>query len=1099
MPRPTKTVQLAFDLAPDPAPVPAAKPTPKLVQPSDRGTDPSATPGPAPEPAGNNVFTVPPGQPFLATLARAVLAGDLPRAGGAPPTELELSAITILLPTRRAARALAEGFLAASGGRALLLPQIKPIAQGDEDLSLLSALSGPEALTPGDGDIAPAVGEIERRLVLTGLVQRWSQTMRGRAEAASSFTPEALSAAAGTGTAAQATALAAELARLMDEIETEEVDLAGLASLVPENFSEHWQKTLDFLNIVLESWPSYLTASKRLSPMDRRNRLVRAEARRLATLPATAPIIVAGVTGSIPATAELMRVVAGLPNGAVVLPGLDLDLDAASWQAISQPLPLPSHPEHPHFGLKRLSEAIGITRATIRVLPGIAPKSSTSVRNRLVSEAMRPASTSERWHAFTQTADAGQIRAALAGVSLIEAPSAEDEAEAVALILRHAAETPGQTAALVSRDRLLARRVATRLEAWGIRVDDSAGRPLAKTMPGAFLDLTIAALATDFAPAAVVALVKHPLTRLGLPAFEVRRAARALEIGVFRTLYLGSGLDGIAAALDRAEGEVAARVRRGRAVERLWPQDWDAARDLVALLTAAYAPLVGLFAASGPQAIRDLACAHIAVAEAVAELPEGDTARGLWAEAAGEAASLFFTGLIDEDLPQLRVPVAEYPDFYRCLIARETVRPKVPLHPRLSIWGPLEARLQQPDIVIIGSLNEGVWPEQVDPGPWLNRPMRAALGLPAPEEKIGYSAHDFAMLMGAPRLYLTRAQKIDGVPAVPSRWLLRLNALLDALSLADALKPAEPWLAWSAYRNHIEPDRRRRIKAPEPRPAVELRPKKLSVSAVETWVGNPYAIFAREILKLEPLALLGAEPDAALRGGIVHAALAQFAQAFPNVLPADSRAELLSFAREELADLTDNPRIAAFWVPRLERFAEWFADTEAARRAGVITGLTEVSGAQLLGLDSGFTLTARADRIDIRADGAVITDYKTMADSSLKQLASQAANGRAPQLALEAVIALADGFAGMKAIPIAGLRYISAAGGEPAGVETNVKGDLAAIAAEAKAGLEQLIAQFSKQDTPYRALRRAGFSYEFDDFAHLARVDEWSGGDDDGE
>ena len=1043
-----------------------------------------------------NVFTVPPGQPFLATLARAILAGDLPQPGGAPPSALDLSAITILLPTRRAARALADGFLAAAGGKALLLPHIKPIAEGDDELSLLSQLSGPQALTPGEADIAPAVGEVERRLVLTGLVQRWSQTMRGRAQAASSFTPEALSAAAGAGTAAQATGLAAELGRLMDEVETEEVDLSKLAGLVPETFSEHWQKTLQFLEIVLAWWPEHLTERKLLSPMDRRNRLVRAEAHRLAANPPKTPVIVAGVTGSIPATAELMRVVASLPNGALVLPGLDLDLDAASWQAISQAPPAPSHPEHPHFGMKRLLEALGIEREAVRLLPGVGLSVTVGVRNRLLSEAMRPASTTERWHAFTRTADAGAIRASLDGVSLIEAATAEDEAEAVALILRHAAETPGQTAALVSRDRLLARRVAARLEAWGIRVDDSAGRPLAKTMPGAFLDLAIAAIASDFAPAAVVALVKHPLTRLGLSAFQVRRAARALEIGAFRTLYLGSGLTGIAAALERAQGEVAARQRRGRAVERQWPEEWAAARDLVARMAVAFEPLVDIFAASAGQQIRALARAHVAVAEALAALPEGDTARGLWAEAAGEAASLFFTGLIDEALPQLAVPTDEYPDFYRCLIARETVRPKVPLHPRLSIWGPFEARLQQPDIVVIGSLNEGTWPEQTDPGPWLNRPMRAALGLPAPEEKIGYSAHDFSMLMGSPKLFLTRAQKVDGVPAVPSRWLLRLNALLDALGLADGLRPKEPWLAWAAYRNDFDPAQRRKPRAPEPRPPVELRPKKLSVSAVETWVSNPYAIFAREILKLDPLPMLGAEPDAALRGGIVHAALAKFAAAFPRDMPADAARELLAIAERELADVKDNARIAAFWVPRLERFAEWFAQTEPARRDGVIKGLTEVGGEQLLA-NGAFKLTARADRIDIRGDGAIITDYKTMGDSSLKTLAGQAAKGRAPQLALEAAIALANGFAGLATERIAGLRYISASGGEPAGVETAVRSDdLAALAAQAREGLEKLIADFNNPQTPYRALRRAGFSYEYDDYAHLARVDEWSGGDD---
>lgn len=1040
-----------------------------------------------------NVFTVPPGQPFLLALARAVLSGDLPRPGGAPPDELGLSRITLLLPTRRAARSLQEAFLAATDGRAMLLPTIRPIAEGDEELSLISALAGPQALSPGAADIAPAVGEIERRLVLTGLVQKWSEMMRSSAASAADTADAARAVAAGAGTAAQAANLAAELARLMDEVETEGVDLKRLETLVPETYSEHWQHTLQFLKIVLEWWPAYLAEQDKLSPMDRRNRLVRAEADRLAKSPPRDPIIVAGVTGSIPATAELMRVVAGLPNGALVLPGLDLGLDEAGWQAISQPLPAPSHPEHPHFGMKRLLEALGIERADIRPLPGTTATRAATDRARLISEAMRPASTTERWHEYTTTADRDALRQALDGVSLVEAANAEDEAEIVSLILRQALEAPGHTAALVSRDRLLARRVAVRLESWGIRVDDSAGRPLAKTIPGAFLDLVIEAVATDFAPAAVVALLKHPLTRLGLPAFEVRRAARGLEIAVFRALYLGRGLAGIARALEKAEEATTQRTRRDRAVRRLWSEDWTAARDIVERLTRSFEPLTTLFAERDRHSVRELARAHIAVAEAIAALPEGDTSRGLWAEAAGDAAAMFFTGLIEDGLPQLQLPAPEYPDFYRSLVSRETVRPTVPLHPRLFIWGPLEARLQQPDVVVIGSLNEGTWPEQVDPGAWLNRPMRQELGLPAPEERIGYAAHDFSMLIGGANVYLTRAQKVDGVPAVPSRWLLRLNALLESLGLAKALEPRENWLAWSAWRNHAGP--RKSVKAPEPKPPVALRPRRLSVSAVETWIGNPYAIFAREILKLEPLGELGAEPDAALRGGIIHGALSRFAQGYPDRLPPDAKDKLMECARAELDELTDNPRIAAFWRPRLERFAEWFAETEGARRDGVVQALTEVDGADMLGPLADFKLTSRADRIDVRGDGIVITDYKTGAN--LNALRSEADKGIAPQLALEAAIALAGGFVGLKSDRIAALRYISASGGEPPGAQIDLKSpDLAALAASARQGLVDLIVRFDREDTPYTAMRRARFSYDFDDYAHLARVAEWSGAGD---
>ena len=630
-----------------------------------------------------------------------------------------------------------------------------------------------------------------------------------------------------------------------------------------------------------------------------------------------------------------------------------------------------------------------------------------------------------------------------------------------------------------------------RLEAWGIRIDDSAGRPLAKTMPGAFLDVVIEAAATDFSPAALVALLKHPLTRLGQPAGVLRRTARALEIAAFRTLYLGRGLTGVAAALEAAEQQVEARERRGGAVQRLRQKDWQATHDLVGWLIEAYRPLVGLLADDKGHDLRDLVRAHVEVAEQLARQAEGDRSPGLWAEAAGDSAALFFTNLIDGTLPPLSLPAREYPDLYRGLVSRETVRPTVPLHPRLSIWGPFEARLQQPDVVILGALNDGTWPEQVEPGPWLNRPMRQTLGLPSPEERIGYAAHDFSMLMGAPVVVMTRALKADGVPAVASRWLLRLRALLDALDVTGALEPSEPWLAWAAWRQQAPP--RRPARAPAPRPPVALRPRKLSVSAVETWMANPYAIFAREILKLEPLPMLGGEPDAALRGGIIHAALSEFALAHPGALPADTAAVLMAIAGARLERLTGNPRVAAFWLLRLERFADWFAGSEAARREGVTQSLVEVSGMSVLPGPAGpFTLTARADRIDVRGGAAIITDYKTGAN--LGRLRTDAEDGFAPQLVLEAAIALDNGFAGLTADRIAGLRYISASGGEPAGAEVELRSeDFAARAADARKGLERLIASFDDPGTPYRAVRRARFSYEYDDYAHLARAAEWAG------
>jgi ATP-dependent helicase/nuclease subunit B len=1028
------------------------------------------------------IYTVPPGQPFLASLARAVLHGDLPSAGGARPDLLSLAGLTLLLPTPRAARAAPDAFLAAAGTRALLMPRIRPISLGDEELTLLAGLAGLTSSGSDGLDLPPAVTPLERTLALMELVLKWRSTMASAA-------PDEHSAAGNT--PAQAAALAGELARLMDLLETENVSLARIKDIVPDTYSDHWRKTVEFLRIVTEYWPVYLNVRGFSSPMDRRNQLILAEAERLKALPPKSPVIVAGVTGSVPATVTLMRAVAGLENGAIVLPALDMDLDTESWDRI-----VPHHPEHPQFGLKKLLDQLGLSRSDVTPLPGPQLSPGMKSRNAFISEAMRPSSTTARWHIYTRETEKDEIASALRNVALIEAPGAQDEAEAVALILREAVEVPGRTAALVSPDRLLARRVAIRLESWGIRVDDSAGRPFAKTVPGTFLNLVINAAVEDFAPAAVMALLKHPLCRLGHKAFDVRRFARALELIAFRAPYLGRGLDGIMAALHKAESDRAEGKHASRAASRLWQEDRTGAQDLALHLRTAYAPLATLYEVRSAASLKSFARAHIAVAEALAtlpaeEMPAGSAANPLWQGEAGEAANNFFVGLLDGDMPGLEIHARDYGDLYQGLLAKENVRERTPMHPRVSIWGPFEARLQQPDVMVLGSLNEGTWPEAKDPGAWLNRPMRQELALPSPEEDIGRTAHDFVSGLGAARVYLTRAEKVKGVPTVPSRWLMRIKALLDGLGLPDALKPDKPWLAWARSRDHTDPVRRLKISAPAPKPPLDLRPRQMSVTRVEDWITNPYTVFARQILTLDPLPPLGLAPDQSLRGGLVHEVLSQFSDLHPTSLPADTLADLRAIAAKVLESYTGHPRVAAFWLPRLERFLAWFAETEPKRREHVSHIIAETKGSLVIDAPGGpFTLTARADRIDDAAGGLIITDYKTGAIPNAKAVESN----RAPQLPLEAAIAMSGaGFPGLAGRTVQGLRYIRASGGEPPGEEKRIdKGDAAGLAKRALLGLTSLIAHFDDPDTPYSAVRRPGFRYDYDDYAHLARVAEWS-------
>jgi ATP-dependent helicase/nuclease subunit B len=1039
-----------------------------------------------------HLFAIPQTEPFLDRLAAAILAGQLPHPKGQPPEPLALARYTILLPSRRACRALADIFLKLAPAGAILLPRIRPLGDVDEVLALVSPHS-PLSQTPGA--LRPAVPELERRLLLTELVRRWSETIGEQAKGDEAGPQPVTS-------LAQASALARELMELMDEAELEGADLDRVHALGGD-FAEHWQLTVEFLRIITEYWPAEMAERNQMTAVARRDLLIRAEAARIKAEQPSDPIVLAGEIGGVAATGELMEAIARLPNGCVVLPGLDRIMDAASWQSI-----VPDHPEHPQYGLKHFLDRFGLAPADVPFVAGTAPTPSAHARLVLISETMRPASTTHLWHELLFETPRAQtvIDEALAGMTLIEAANEREEAEAIALILRHTAETPDQTAALVTPDRRLARRVLARMEKWGLRIDDTGGEPLTRTRAGTFSDLVIETANNDFAPATLLALLKHPLTRLGRPVGEMRRAARALELLALRQHHLETGLFSIRRNLQRSKALLERGDERHPVIRRLRDEDKLAAEALLDDLEAAFSDLAGVFRRFEKAPMRDFAALHRACLVRLAARPTpdpideelGETEVGeLWQGPGGEALLLFFEGLAEQAHPA-STNAREYAGLYRSLMADETVRDRLPVHPRLKLLGPMEARLAGADIVILGALNEGSWPQPADADAWLSRPMRTEVGLPAPERKIGRSAHDFAQALGAKRVYLSRAGKIDGVPSVPSRWLLRLQALAAGARLGDRLRPTpgEDFLALARLRDR--PKSGERLGRPNPAPPLKARPRRLSVTRVEQWIANPYAIFARHILDLEPLPDLAREPDAMLRGQIIHAVLHEFSKRHGLELPEAPGKALAEIAAARLDRLGDHPRVIAFWKPQFERFSEWFGETEAARREGMVNHLTEIEGRiSVAGLVGPFELTARADRMDLYDDGSLtIYDYK-----SRKMEPRLVRMMMAPQLPLEAAIALEGGFAALGPVRVRDLTYISVTGREERGIETrcNSEGmDARTLAGEALAGLDMLVRQYDVAEVGYPALRRAGFSYTHDDFEHLARVKEWAVEEDEG-
>jgi ATP-dependent helicase/nuclease subunit B len=970
-----------------------------------------------------NLHTIAPDQSFLDALAADWLA----RAGDDP---LAVANGLILLPTRRAARSLAEAFLAQTNGRPLLLPRITAFGALDEaPLALAGSLSLPPPV-PGPLRLSHLA-----RLVMA---------LDGRFGAPA--------------TADHAWTLAVELASLMDEAERAEVDLATvLPGLAADDYAAHWGITLQFLQIVTQAWPQYLADQGLMNPAARQVALLDAQSAAWEANPPAMPILAAGSTGGIPAVARLLRVVARLPQGRVVLPGLDLALPDAAWDAIED--------SHPQASLRRLLIRLGATRGDVQ--PWTGPAAIPAGRAALLNHALLPAPALGAWR--------DPLPGSPDGLWRLTPADQQEEALAIALVLRDALEVRDHRVALVTPDRGLAGRVAVELTRFGVIADDSAGEPLAETPAAIFLRLLADTVTEGLRPVPLLSLLKHPLAAAGRTPGACRAAARRLEVEGLRGSAPKPGIEGLRQVAES-----------------------DGMKAFVTELETCMAPLLAIAPAElCPPA--DMLNALLAAAEAMATTPDDPGSHRLWAGEEGQALAALLGDLLPAMVALPPQPPTILPGLLDAVLAGAAVRSRRAMrgregseHPRVFIWGLLEARRQRADFLVLGGLAETVWPAAAEPGPWMSRPMRAAAGLPSPEEPVGQMAHDWVMsACAAPQIVLSCPLRRDGAPAVPARWLQRLVAMLRGAGQTLATHPAAQWARALDQPAGPVP----RLAPPAPRPAFAHRPRRLSVTEIETWLRDPYAVYARHVLKLKALKPLEEPADAADYGSVVHDAISRFLTDTGTGFPPDAEARLVAAMDGALDDADLRPALTAWWRPRLRRIATWLAEAERNRRLGAglhaiaseKTGEWELPGAQ------PFILRGRADRIERRHDGTIaILDYKTGSPPTAKDVEA----GLAPQLPLEAAMAAVGAFGDEVLGRTCELTYWHLTGGfVPGEVVTLFKQDAAAIedvVSTAQEKLAGLIAAFDNPDHPYLSQPHPGQAPRFSDYTQLARVAEWA-------
>ncbi len=1035
------------------------------------------------------VCSVPLSVPFLRTVISALIDGRLVEGFEARSNPAALAEATLYLPTRRAVRVAREVFLDELKSDAAILPRIVPLGDIDED-ELAFAGEGEQLEGAAALDIPPKLGELDRRLTLAHLVAAWARK--------TDVAPLVVGGPAST------LALASDLARLIDDMVTRDISWDRLDGLVPDNLDEYWKLSLDFLRIARKLWPDHLKEIGKIEPAARRDLLISAEAARLTRQPG-GPVVAAGSTGSMPATSKFLHAVAKLPHGAVVLPGLDTDLDEASWQAIGGERDdegkLVAHPasNHPQFAMHALLDRFGIKRGDVEVLGAPAPDG----RDVLLSEAMRPSNATAQWHdRLARPEIAAHIARGMQNLAAIEAPNPEMEALSIAIAMREARHLE-KSAALVTPDRALARRVMAALARWNLDYDDSGGDALIETPAGTFARLAAEAVAKALEPPALLALLKHPLCRLGAAAGEHARGIEALELALLRGTRPQPGTKGLAEDFARFRGEL--KRYRDKDVSSLHGseprtrlQDWqlDRAQELISALRKALVPMEEL-ASGTPYDIAEIATRHREVLIALSQGRDGIAVA--FEDQDGLALSAAFDDLVAEQKPSgLIVTLPDYPEVFQTAFADRAVRRAEKPGATLHIYGPLESRLMQADRVIAGGLIEGVWPPAPRTDPWLSRPMRHELGLDLPERRIGLSAHDFAQLLGNADVILSHSAKAGGAPAVPSRFLHRLEAVAGEERWEAAKKAGALYLDFALALD--APAEVKPIAQPAPRPPRVTRPLRLSVTQIEDWLRDPYTIYARHILDLQPLDPVDMELTAADRGSAIHNALGDFTRTYDKELPADPMRALREIGEKHFRPLMARPEAQALWWPRFQRIVRWFSEWETARRCDIGAIEAEISGEIQIRLDNErtFTLNARADRIERRTDGTfAILDYKTGQPPTAKQVRM----GLSPQLTLEAAILRGGGFEGIDSgSSVSELAYVRISGNNPPGehraLELKIRNEPPqspdAAAEYAREKLEALIRAFENETEPYSSLNLPMWTNRYGSYDDLARIKEWS-------
>ena len=980
-----------------------------------------------------NIFNISPRYPFLEVLASYILKT-------AKDKNLNIADDIILLPTRRACRHIKEVFLKLSGGNAVILPTILPLGDIDEDGLAFLDYENENLLT----ELPPAISKIKRNLILSTLIKEKNHDL----------------------TEEQAYSLAVDLAHLMDTVEMEELSFNNLQYLVPEEYSEHWQETLKFLKIVTSEYPKILEENNVINPIDRKVRLIKKQIEYWKQNPPKGRVFAAGSTGSLVPISYMLRFISKMENGFLILPGLDKNISDADFEILTSDYPKVNQ-NHPQYGLLKLIKGLGLKISDIPNLPVYNENEydiADSDRELLASHIMLSSDMNDDWSNLSKLKDN-----VLSGVSELTLDTDSDEVFAIAGLLRKAV-FENKKALLITPDRKIAKSVANELKRWNIIVDDSAGIPASDTVTGNYIILVLKMIYDDFSPYSILAVLKHKYTHLGYTHERLEELTELFEKKVLRGKISLNSFDKILAIAS----------------------DYKDVYEMLLKIKTLCSDIYSKMLDSQKYSLHDLLQSHLKLVEDFVSSPYENTNNILWNtdlhnDLSTELSSLLssLNDIKNENSIIDKMTVNAYFVFISNYLLSLSLRPKINSHPNIAIMNSIEARLLSADIYIMAGLNEDTFPRISSDDPWMSRPMKAKFKLPLPERKVGLSSHDFVEFFCKKNVIMTHATKVDGTNSITSRWLTKLSAIIKIADIKLDTSLTDEVMSWISASNLNTSSSR--CDRPSPCPPLSARPKELSATWIEKWYRDPYIIFANKILSLKKLDDINPVAGPAELGTVIHNSLEEFKKKKLSTF-----SELMDLMVKNSVEYMDIPQID-FWYSKFENVAKWFIDYEQSVKNLIDYSFEEESGSFAVTPD--FTITAKADRIDILRDNrAIIFDYKTGTPPSEEEILS----GYAPQLPIEALILKNAGFKNIKTnSKVGGVRYIKLTGSQNGHI-TGEKFDesIDEILDTALKNLKENIEKFSKPTTPYLSRpnpNKVGHSIEsYSEYTHLARVKEWN-------